>query len=143
MNRKARQEKFPMRAFLEEFKKFISRGNALDLAVGVVIGGAFGKIVTSFVADLFTPVLGLMIGGVSFQNLVWKIGGSPEDPVTINYGSFLQAVFDFVIIAFAIFLLVKAINTLQRKEEESPPTLPPPEVVLLTEIRDILNRHSQ
>lgn len=132
-----------MRAFLEEFKNFISRGNALDLAVGVVIGGAFGKIVTSFVADLFTPVLGLMIGGVSFQNLVWKIGGSPEDPVTINYGSFLQAVFDFVIIAFAIFLLVKAINTLQRKEEESPPTLPPQEVVLLTEIRDILNRHSQ
>ncbi|MDT7945568.1 MAG: large conductance mechanosensitive channel protein MscL, partial [Cyanobacteriota bacterium PSP.bin.10] len=103
----------------------------------------FGKIVTSFVADLFTPVLGLMIGGVNFQHLAWEIGGSPEDPVTINYGSFLQAVFDFVIIAFAIFLLVKAINTLQRKEEESPPTLPPPEVVLLTEIRDILNRHSQ
>lgn len=132
-----------MRAFLEEFKKFISRGNALDLAVGVVIGGAFGKIVTSFVADLLTPVLGLMMGGVNFRNLVWKIGGSLEDPVTINYGSFLQAMFDFVIIAFAIFLLVKAINTLQRKEEESPPTLPPPEVVLLTEIRDILNRHSQ
>ncbi|MGY4590739.1 large conductance mechanosensitive channel [Thermostichus sp. MS-CIW-40] len=132
-----------MRAFLEEFKNFISRGNALDLAVGVVIGGAFGKIVTSFVADLFTPVLGLMIGGVSFQNLVWKIGGSPEDPVTINYGSFLQAVFDFVIIAFALFLLLRAINTLQRKEEESPSISPPSEVVLLAEIRDILNRRSQ
>jgi large conductance mechanosensitive channel len=132
-----------MRAFLEEFKKFISRGNALDLAVGVVIGGAFGKIVTSFVADLFTPVLGLMIGGVSFQNLAWEIGGSPEDPVTINYGSFLQAVFDFVIIAFALFLLLRAINTLQRKEEESPSISPPSEVVLLAEIRDILNRHSQ
>jgi len=132
-----------MRAFLEEFKKFISRGNALDLAVGVVIGGAFGKIVTSFVADLFTPVLGLIIGGVNFQHLAWEIGGSPEDPVTINYGNFLQAVFDFVIIAFAIFLLVKAINTLQRKEEESPSISPPPEVVLLAEIRDILNRRSQ
>ena len=132
-----------MRAFLEEFKNFISRGNALDLAVGVVIGGAFGKIVTSFVADLFTPVLGLMIGGVSFQNLVWKIGGSPEDPVTINYGNFLQAVFDFVIIAFALFLLLRAINTLQRKEEESPSISPPSEVVLLAEIRDILNRRSQ
>jgi large conductance mechanosensitive channel len=132
-----------MRAFLEEFKNFISRGNALDLAVGVVIGGAFGKIVTSFVADLFTPVLGLMIGGVNFQHLAWEIGGSPEDPVTINYGSFLQAVFDFVIIAFAIFLLVKAINTLQRKEEESPSISPPSEVVLLAEIRDILNRRSQ
>ncbi|MGY2979341.1 large-conductance mechanosensitive channel protein MscL [Thermostichus sp. OS-CIW-31] len=132
-----------MRAFLEEFKNFISRGNALDLAVGVVIGGAFGKIVTSFVADLFTPVLGLIIGGVSFQNLVWKIGGSPEDPVTINYGSFLQAVFDFVIIAFALFLLLRAINTLQRKEEESPSISPPSEVVLLAEIRDILNRRSQ
>ena len=132
-----------MRAFLEEFKKFISRGNALDLAVGVVIGGAFGKIVTSFVADLFTPVLGLMIGGVNFQHLAWEIGGSPEDPVTINYGSFLQAVFDFVIIAFALFLLLRAINTLQRKEEESPSISPPSEVVLLAEIRDILNRRSQ
>jgi large conductance mechanosensitive channel len=132
-----------MRAFLEEFKKFISRGNALDLAVGVVIGGAFGKIVTSFVADLFTPVLGLIIGGVNFQHLAWEIGGSPEDPVTINYGSFLQAVFDFVIIAFALFLLLRAINTLQRKEEESPSISPPSEVVLLAEIRDILNRHSQ
>jgi len=132
-----------MRAFLEEFKNFISRGNALDLAVGVVIGGAFGKIVTSFVADLFTPVLGLIIGGVNFQHLAWEIGGSPEDPVTINYGSFLQAVFDFVIIAFALFLLLRAINTLQRKEEESPSISPPSEVVLLAEIRDILNRHSQ
>ncbi|MFS8779911.1 large-conductance mechanosensitive channel protein MscL [Synechococcus sp. W55.1] len=132
-----------MRAFLEEFKKFISRGNALDLAVGVVIGGAFGKIVTSFVADLFTPVLGLIIGGVNFQHLAWEIGGSPEDPVTINYGSFLQAVFDFVIIAFALFLLLRAINTLQRKEEESPSISPPSEVVLLAEIRDILNRRSQ
>lgn len=132
-----------MRAFLEEFKKFISRGNALDLAVGVVIGGAFGKIVTSFVADLFTPVLGLIIGGVNFQHLAWKIGGSPEDPVTINYGSFLQAVFDFVIIAFALFLLLRAINTLQGKKEESPSISPPSEVVLLAEIRDILNRRSQ
>jgi large conductance mechanosensitive channel len=133
-----------MRGFLEEFKKFIDRGNVLDLAIGVVIGGAFGTIVTSFVADLFTPVLGLIIGGVNFQDLVWRIGGTPEEPVTINYGSFLQAVFDFVIIAFAIFLLVKAINTMQRKREETPavPPPPPPEVVLLTEIRDILSRGS-
>ncbi len=133
-----------MRGFLEEFKKFIDRGNVLDLAIGVVIGGAFGRVVTSFVADLFTPVLGLIIGGVNFQNLVWRIGGTPEEPVTINYGNFLQAVLDFVIIAFAIFLLVKAINTMQRKREEAPAVLPPPlpEVVLLTEIRDILSRGS-
>ncbi|MCF2972463.1 large-conductance mechanosensitive channel protein MscL [Synechococcus sp. Nb3U1] len=134
-----------MRAFLEEFKKFIDRGNVLDLAIGVVIGGAFGTIVSSFVADLFTPILGLVIGGVNFQDLVWRIGGTPEEPVTINYGNFLQAVFDFVIIAFAIFLLVRAINTMQEKREEAPAIPPPPspEVVLLTEIRDILSRGSR
>ncbi|MGY2801376.1 large conductance mechanosensitive channel protein [Thermostichus sp. MS-CIW-25] len=85
----------------------------------------------------------MIIGGVNFQHLAWEIGGSPEDPVTINYGNFLQAVFDFVIIAFALFLLLRAINTLQRKEEESPSISPPSEVVLLAEIRDILNRRSQ
>ncbi|MFQ3612367.1 MAG: large-conductance mechanosensitive channel protein MscL [Cyanobacteriota bacterium] len=134
-----------MRGFLEEFKQFIDRGNVLDLAIGVVIGGAFGTIVSSFVADLFTPILGLVIGGVNFRDLVWRIGGTPEAPVTINYGNFLQAVFDFVIIAFAIFLLVKAINSMQRKRDAAPavPPPPPPEVVLLTEIRDILSRGSR
>ncbi|MEN9231033.1 MAG: large-conductance mechanosensitive channel protein MscL [Thermostichus sp. DG02_5_bins_236] len=134
-----------MGKFWEEFKTFIDRGNVLDLAIGVVIGGAFGTVVSSFVADMFTPILGLVIGGVNFRDLVWRIGGTPEAPVTINYGNFLQAVFDFVIIAFAIFLLVKALNSMQRKKEEAPaiPPPPPPEVMLLTEIRDILSRGSR
>ncbi|GAB4216604.1 MAG: large-conductance mechanosensitive channel protein MscL [Synechococcales cyanobacterium] len=129
-----------MREFLAEFRKFIDRGNVLDLAVGVVIGGAFGRIVSSFVADIFTPLLGLMVGGVDFSSLELVIGWNPEKPAAIKYGLFIQAVFDFLIVAFAIFILIRAINSLQRKRDEAPaiPPPPPPEVTLLTEIRDIL-----
>jgi large conductance mechanosensitive channel len=121
----------------KEFRTFIERGNVLDLAVAVVIGGAFGKIVSSFVADVLMPPIGLLLGGVNFTALKLRIGGTPEAPVTVNYGTFLQAVVDFIIIAFAIFLVVKAINAMKKKEEAAP-AAPSNEEVLLTEIRDIL-----
>ena len=125
-------------ALLKEFGAFIKRGNVLDLAVAVIIAGAFGKIVSSFVADILMPPIGLLIGGVNFTALKLKIGGTPEVPVTINYGTFLQAIFDFLIIALAIFIVVKAINSMKKKEAEAPPPAPSNEEVLLTEIRDIL-----
>jgi len=131
-------------SFIQEFKKFAMRGNVIDLAVGVVIGGAFGKIVNSLVADIITPPLGLIIGGVDFSNLTINLNSPIGDlkPVTINYGKFLQASFDFLIIAFALFLFIRTINRLQKKEEEKP--APPPEipadVKLLTEIRDLLKK---
>ena len=123
---------------LKEFGAFIKRGNVLDLAVAVIIAGAFGKIVSSFVADILMPPVGLLLGGVNFTALKLKIGGTPEMPVTLNYGTFLQAIFDFLIIALTIFLVVKAINALKKKEAEAPPPAPSNEEVLLTEIRDIL-----
>jgi len=130
--------------FIQEFKQFAMRGNVIDLAVGVVIGGAFGKIVNSLVEDVITPPLGLLIGGVDFSKLTIKLN-NPLDAapaVTINYGKFLQASFDFLIIAFALFLLIRTFNRLQKKEEEKP--APPPEipadVKLLTEIRDLLKK---
>lgn len=131
-------------SFIQEFKKFAMRGNVIDLAVGVVIGGAFGKIVNSLVADIITPPLGFIIGGVDFSNLTINLNSPIGDlkPVTINYGKFLQASFDFLIIAFALFLFIRTINRLQKKEEEKP--APPPEipadVKLLTEIRDLLKK---
>ncbi|MBX7043305.1 MAG: large-conductance mechanosensitive channel protein MscL [Ignavibacteria bacterium] len=124
---------------IEEFKKFIAQGNALDLAVGVIIGGAFGKIVSSFVGDIFMPVLGLMLGGIDFNSLgiVLKEGKDGAAPVIFAYGKFLQSVVDFFLIAIALFFLVKAINSFRTKKEEAP--APPPEdIVLLTEIRDLL-----
>jgi len=123
---------------LKEFVAFIKRGNVIDLAVAVVIAAAFGKIVSSFVADILMPPLGLLIGGVNFTALKLRIGGTPEAPVTINYGTFLQAAFDFLIVAFAIFMVVKAINAMKRKKPETAPPPPSNEEVLLTEIRDIL-----
>lgn len=120
-----------------EFKEFISKGNVLDLAVGVVIGGAFGKVTSSFVADVLTPPLGLVLGGVDFKALKLAIGGSAEAPVTINYGLFVQSLVDFVIVAFAIFLVVKVANALRRAKDEAP-VAPAAEEALLTEIRDIL-----
>lgn len=127
-------------SIVQEFRDFVNRGNVVDLAVGVVIGGAFGKIVSSLVADVITPVIGLIVGGVNFTALKISLGGKADAPVTLNYGNFLQSIFDFLIIAFAIFMFVKAINKMQKKKEEAPaaPPAPPKEEVLLTEIRDIL-----
>jgi len=122
---------------MSEFREFINKGNVLDLAVGVVIGGAFGKVTASFVADVLTPPLGLVLGNVDFKSLKVAIGGTPQAPVTINYGLFLQSLIDFAIIAFAIFLVVKAANAMRRKAEEAPAG-PSAEETLLTEIRDVL-----
>jgi large conductance mechanosensitive channel len=130
--------------WLQEFKTFAVRGNVVDMAVGIVIGAAFGKIVSSFVADVIMPPIGLLIGGVDFSKLVITIKKATETTaaVTLNYGNFIQTVIDFTIVAFAIFMLVKAINTLKRKEAAKPsePPLPSPEVTLLTDIRDILRK---
>lgn len=125
-----------------EFKEFIQRGNVVDMAVGVIIGGAFGKIVNSIVGDVLMPPIGLATGGVDFKAMKAVIGGTPEAPVALNYGVFLQTVIDFTIIAFCVFLLVKAVNRM--KQEPAPPPPPPAEppddVKLLTEIRDLLRR---
>jgi large conductance mechanosensitive channel len=126
---------------LGEFRDFIQRGNVVDMAGGVIIGGAFGKIVSSVVADVLMPPIGLATGGVDFTSLKIVIGGTPEAPVAINYGTFLQTTIDFVIIAFCVFLLVKAVNKMKKPAEEAPPPGPSPEVVLLTEIRDQLRRN--
>ena len=127
---------------VKEFKEFAVKGNVIDMAVGIIIGAAFGKIVTSFVGDVIMPPLGVLIGGVDFSGLVFTlkdaVGESPA--VVLSYGKFIQTVVDFAIVAFAIFLAIKAINTLKRKEEAkpSPPPAPSKEEVLLTEIRDLL-----
>ena len=127
---------------VQEFKDFAMRGNVVDLAVGVVIGGAFGKIVSSVVADVIMPPIGLMMGGVDFSDLkvVLKDAVGEVPAVTLNYGSFIQTCVDFLIVAFAIFMLIKALNSMQRKKEEAPAAPPPPpaQEVLLTEIRDLL-----
>jgi large conductance mechanosensitive channel len=127
-------------SIINEFKTFAMRGNVVDLAVGIIIGGAFGKIVTSVVADVIMPPIGLLVGGVNFTSLAitMKEAAGKAPAVTLNYGNFLQAVFDFLIVAFAVFMLVKAINTLQKKEKEAPPPAPPKQETLLEEIRDIL-----
>lgn len=134
---------------LKDFKEFAMRGNVVDLAVGVIIGGAFGKIVASLVADVIMPPIGLLVGGVTFTDLklVMKpaeiIDGVEKAAVTLNYGNFIQVTFDFLIVAFAIFMFIKLINKMNRKKEEAPAAPAPPpeptkEEVLLAEIRDIL-----
>ena len=128
---------------MSEFKDFAMRGNVVDMAVGIVIGGAFGKIVSSFVADVLMPPIGILLGGVDFSDLsvILKEAAGEVAAVTLNYGSFIQTVVDFIIIAFAIFLVVKAMNAVKKKEEAAPPPAPPEpskEEVLLTEIRDAL-----
>jgi large conductance mechanosensitive channel len=130
-------------ALLDEFKKFAMRGNVVDLAVGVVIGAAFGKIVTSFVNDVLMPPLGLVIGGVDFSGLAVTLKAAEGDVPAVlwRYGAFIQTIVDFAIIAFAIFLVVKAMNSMQKKQEAAP-AAPPPEVTLLTEIRDELRRRA-
>ena len=129
-------------SMMSEFKKFAMRGNVVDMAVGIVIGAAFGKIVSSFVNDVLMPPIGILLGGVDFKDLAIVLKAATEDvaEVTINYGMFIQTVIDFLIIAFAIFMVVKAMNSLKKKEEAAPPAPPKPsaEVVLLTEIRDAL-----
>lgn len=135
--------------FIEEFKQFAMRGNVVDMAVGIIIGGAFGKVVSSVVADIIMPPIGLLIGGVDFKdlNIVLKhpemVDGKVIAPqVAINYGTFIQTCVDFVIIAFAIFMVVKIINKLNVKKTDEPkaPAPPSPEVELLTEIRDLLKK---
>ncbi len=129
-------------SILTEFKEFAVKGNVVDLAVGVIIGAAFGKIVTSLVTDVIMPPIGLAVGGVNFTSLVFTLkeaeGATPA--VAIRYGTFLQAVFDFMIVAISIFLMVKGINRLKREEPKppAPPAEPPKQELLLTEIRDAL-----
>ena len=129
---------------LKEFKEFAVKGNVVDMAVGIIIGVAFGKIVSSFVADVVMPPLGLLIGGVDFTNLAVTLQAAEAgvEEVTLRYGAFLQTVFDFVIVAFAIFIAVKAINTLKKQEEAAPAAPPAPsnEEKLLAEIRDLLRK---
>ena len=130
---------------MQEFKEFAMRGNVVDMAVGIVIGGAFGKIVSSFVKDVLMPPIGMLIGGVDFASLKLTLRAAADEAeaVTLNYGAFIQTVVDFVIIAFAIFLVVKAMNRMKKKEEEAPaaPPEPPADVKLLTEIRDLLRKN--
>lgn len=125
-----------------EFKEFIQRGNVVDMAVGVIMGGAFGKIVNSIVGDVLMPPIGLATGGVDFKAMKAVIGGTPEAPVALNYGVFIQTVIDFAIIAFCVFLLVKAVNRLKHEPAPPPPppAEPPDDVKLLIEIRDLLKR---
>ncbi|MDD7437576.1 MAG: large-conductance mechanosensitive channel protein MscL [Bacteroidales bacterium] len=134
-------------AIVKEFKEFVNRGNVVDMAVGVVIGGAFGKIVASFVNDVLMPPLGLLLGGMDFKELKWIMqpgtldeAGQMVGEVALNYGMFIQSVIDFFIIAFAIFMLIKGMNKLKR-EKPAEPEAPAPkaeDVVLLEEIRDLL-----
>ena len=133
-----------MKKLLEEFKAFVMRGNVLDLAVGVIIGGAFGKIVTSLVNDIFMPIIGMIVGNVDFSSLEIKLGESVEgaEQAAIRYGMFIQEIVNFLIIALCIFMVIKVVNKLQKKNEEAPAPAPEPtkEEVLLTEIRDALNK---
>jgi large conductance mechanosensitive channel len=132
---------------LKEFRDFAMKGNVLDMAIGVIIGGAFGKIVSSLVSDVLMPPLGLLLGKVDFSSLFLNLSGTPQPSLaaakaagtpTVNYGVFLQTVFDFIIIAFVIFLLVKQVNRFKKAETPPPPPGPTTEEKLLMEIRDAL-----
>lgn len=129
---------------MQEFRDFAMRGNVMDVAVGIVIGVAFGKIVTSFVNDVLMPPLGVMLGGMDFTefSVTLKQASGDVAAVTLNYGSFIQSVIDFAIIAFAIFMVIKAMNSMKKKEEAAPAEPPKlsNEEVLLTEIRDLLKQ---
>ena len=140
-----------MKKFFEEFKQFAMRGNVIDLAVGVVIGGAFGKITTSLVNDIIMPLISMITGGIDFSEWKWVLkeavlnadGTEAAAAVSVNFGSLVAVILDFIIIAFAIFCMIKALNKLQRKKEEAPAAPPAPpepsaEEKLLTEIRDLL-----
>jgi large conductance mechanosensitive channel len=134
---------------LKEFREFISRGNVLDLAVGIIIGGAFGKIVSSFVSDVLMPPIGMLLGKMDFSNLFLSLSGESyaslteakkAGAATLNYGLFINAVIDFLIVGFAIFLIVKAANRIRQKQLAAPQAAPSPESVLLAEIRDLLKQ---
>lgn len=129
---------------VDEFKAFAMKGNVVDMAVGIIIGAAFGKIVSSLVGDIIMPPLGLLIGGVNFTDLkvVLKAATEAGPAVTWNYGNFIQVVFDFLIVALAVFMVIKAINSAKKKEEAAPaaPPAPSKEETLLTEIRDLLKK---
>lgn len=129
-------------SMMKEFRDFAMRGNVVDMAIGIIIGAAFGKIVTSFVNDVLMPPLGIALGGVKFNDLAvtLKEGAGDVAAVTLNYGNFIQTTVDFIIIAFAIFMMVKLMNSLKKKAEEKPaaPAEPPAQEKLLAEIRDLL-----
>jgi len=125
-------------AMMQEFRTFIQRGNVMDMAVGVIIGGAFGKIVSSLVGNVLMPVLGLLLGEVDFTKLALTIGGTAEAPVLLGYGSLIQATLDFLILAFCVFLMVKAVNSMRKPEPPAAPAAAPEDVRLLGEIRDLL-----
>jgi large conductance mechanosensitive channel len=139
-----------MKNFFQEFKTFAMRGNVVDMAVGIIIGGAFGKIISSLVADVIMPCIGLLVGGINFTELKVTLkqavitAEETIPAVTLNYGMLIQVVFDFLIIAFCIFLMIKAINKLSIKKEETiTPAEPSDEVKLLTEIRDALKENNK
>ena len=129
---------------MKEFKQFAMRGNVMDMAIGIIIGAAFGKIVSSLVGDVIMPPIGLLLGGVDFSSLAWTIkeGSEGVEPILLKYGIFINTIIDFIIIAFAIFIVVKGINSMRKKEEEKPaaPPAPSKEEVLLAEIRDELRK---
>lgn len=127
-------------SMLKEFKEFAVKGNVVDMAVGIIIGGAFGKIITSLVGDVIMPPIGVALGGVDFSNLsiIVQEAIDKKPAVVISYGKFLQTIIDFTIIAFAIFMAVKAMNSLKKKEAAAAPAAPPNQEVLLAEIRDLL-----
>ena len=138
-----------MKNFFQEFKTFAMRGNVIDMAIGIVIGGAFGKIISSLVADIIMPFIGLFMGGVNFADLKIILKGASIDAagevipaLTMNYGTLIQVILDFIIIALCIFLIIRGINKMNRKKEEAPaePPQPSDEVKLLTEIRDALKK---
>lgn len=125
---------------MKEFKEFISRGNVMDMAVGIIIGGAFTAIVGSLVADIITPIIGMLLGGVNFSELAVTVGSA-----SLTYGNFIQAIINFLLVAWVLFMIVKAMNKMKRKEEEKPaepeaPAEPPEDIVLLREIRDSLKK---
>lgn len=160
MNDKLNSSKDKASGFISEFKAFIGRGNVVDMAVGIIIGGAFGKIVSSFVTDIIMPPIGILLGGVDFKELKLilrdaqpaimegeTIVKEAAHAVTINYGQFINTLIDFLIIAFAIFMMIKALNAAKKNQEEVKVTPPPPpepstEEKLLTEIRDLLKVNS-
>jgi len=128
---------------IKEFKEFAMKGNVIDMAVGIVIGLAFGKIINSLVVDIIMPPVGILLGGIDFANLAWVVKEATEtaEAVTINYGSFIMTIVEFLIIAFSIFMVIKTMNSAKRKEEESEESpKPSEEVELLTEIRDSLKK---